>query len=162
MRSHPFQMTLGPSYSFLEGLFVLIPGQFTKFLLQTRVMPVKMKTATVRCLKQVVSRALKKPVFCSLKLKSCIAKPYLESLGTFRNGVPDLLMAICGVSTSGCCPQRTTYSLFTVSHIWRMPFKNNLQYSLSLWLALCWFHNSPCYNHNLSLIHYIKNITIFG
>jgi hypothetical protein len=110
-------MTFGPSYSFPEGLFVLNPQQFTKFLLQTSLMAVEMKNATVLCLKQVVSKALKKPVLCSLKLKNSIAKPYLESLETHRSGVPDLLMAICGVSTSGSCPQRTTYSLFTVSHI---------------------------------------------
>lgn len=57
-------------------------------------------------------------------------------------------------------PSKATYSLFTVGHIWRMPFKNNPLYPFSLSLAPFWFHNSPCYNHSPSLIQDI-NISLF-
>lgn len=92
----------------------------------------KKENATFQCVKQAVPSAPRKPILRGFMLGSSVARPYLESLGTFRSPTADLLMAICGVSTAGSHPQRATYSLFTVSHIWRMPFKNNPLYPNSL------------------------------
>lgn len=92
----------------------------------------KKGNATFQCVKQAVPSAPREPVLGGFMLGSSVARPYLESLGTFRSPTADLLMAICGVSTAGSHPQRATYSLFTVGHIWRMPFKNNPLYPFSL------------------------------
>lgn len=66
----------------------------------------KKANATFQCVKQAVPSAPRKPVLRVFMLGSSVARPYLESLGTFRSHTPGLLMAICGVPTAGSHPQR--------------------------------------------------------